>query len=135
MPPELLDALGFLTDLVVLVGLAFLTVVVGATTLVFLAALVVAAALGFLTALAAAAALGFLTALVALAIFGVLAVRAMVIFPYGKGNLTMSTVLQGGLPRGAQINGCRNYQITAVPATISLCFFELATTPNQQLLS
>ncbi|MDG2270836.1 MAG: hypothetical protein P8L39_00945, partial [Halioglobus sp.] len=91
----------------------------------FFPVLVAAAALGFLTALVAAVDSGFLAALVALAIFGVLAARGMVIFPYGKGNSTMSTVLLEGLPRGAQINGWRNYQITASPATISSCFLRL----------
>ena len=86
-------ALAGLTVLVAVAALAGLLVLVTAAALAGLLVLVAAAALAGLTALVAAAALAGLTALVVLVVFGVLAARGMVIFPYGKGNLTMSTIL------------------------------------------
>ena len=87
-----------------LVAVAFGALVAGA-----FAALAVAA-FGALDA-------GAFDALVAGA-FGALVARGMVIFPYGKGNSTILTVIRSGLPRGAQIRGRRSYQITANGATI-----------------
>ena len=116
MPTELLGALGLFTVLAAaaalaalaglivlaaaaaLAALAVLIVLAAAVALAGLTVLVAAAALAGLTVLVAAAALAGLTALVVVAtlvVFGVLAARGMVIFPYGKGNLTMSTILRG----------------------------------------
>jgi hypothetical protein len=104
---------------------ALAAVVFGALAAVVFGALA-AAAFGVL----AAVAFGALAAVA----FGALVARGMVIFPYGKGNSTILTDLQEGLPRGAQIRGRRNYQITVNGATVSLQFFPLAITPRWQLL-
>ena len=72
-----------------------LAVLVAAAALVALTVLVAAVALAALAVLVAAAALAGLTAFVVLVIFDVLAARGMVIFPYGKSNLTRSAILRG----------------------------------------
>ena len=68
------------------------------------------------------------------AFLGAFAAGGMVVFPYGKGNSTILTVLRAGLPRGAQIRGRRNYQITVQGATVSLQIFQLAFPSCRQLL-
>ena len=88
-----------------------------------------ATAFGALVAIAFDALLAVAFGALAIAAFGALVARGMVIFPYGKGNSTILTVLRAGLPRGAQIRGRRNYQITANGATVSLQFFLLGITP------
>lgn len=75
-----------------------------------------------------------LEALAAFGAFGALVARGMVNFPYGKGDATIFTVVRVGLPRGGQIRGRRNYQITAIGATIFPCSFFAWCHPCRELL-